>query len=54
MDYAPRAAVVKEFVEGEKNMVLIISSVGSVGLNLSCANYVLFLVSVTQNMFLVI
>ena len=44
LDYAKRAAIVKDFVESKDIMVLIFSSVGSVGLNLSCANYIVFLV----------
>jgi SNF2 family DNA or RNA helicase len=41
-----RAKIVKQFCEGSEYRVLIISSVGSTGLNLSAASAVIFLVSV--------
>jgi len=39
-----RADIVKKFARDPKSRVLIISSVGAVGLNLSCASVVIFTV----------
>ncbi|KAF9523073.1 P-loop containing nucleoside triphosphate hydrolase protein, partial [Crepidotus variabilis] len=44
-DYDKRAAIVKQFFNSAEVMVLIVSSIGAVGLNLSCVNFIIFLVS---------
>jgi SNF2 family DNA or RNA helicase len=41
-----RAKIVEQFCEGSEFRVLIISSVGSTGLNLSIASVIIFLVRV--------
>lgn len=49
MSFPQRAKVVKQFCVDDKICVLIMSSVGSIGLNLTVASVIIFLVRALES-----